>query len=245
MSVEPILHVEHLHAGYGDVPVLRDVSLTVAPGELVSLVGPNGAGKTTLLRTISGLAKPTGGTITFLGRRIDGLDAPDVGEHGLIHVPEGRALFANMTVQENLEMGAYLPRARRWMQDSIATVFEQFPLLKDRRKQYAGTLSGGEQQMLAIGRGLMARPKMLMLDEPSLGVAPRLAQEILTRLSGLARAGLTLLLVSQEVVQALEISQRAYVLENGRIVLHGTGPELLADKQIVASYLGMEASLDA
>lgn len=236
-----MLHIEGLHAGYGEVPVLRDISLSVRHGELVSLVGPNGAGKTTLLRTVSGLINPTGGSVSFLGERIDGVSAPEICKQGLIHVPEGRALFANMTVQENLEMGAFLPRARGSLQQSLDLVFEQFPVLKQRRRQYAGTLSGGEQQMLAIGRGLMSRPKLLMLDEPSLGVAPRLAQEILERLGELASGGLTLLLVTQEVVQALELAERAYVLENGRIALHGTGEQLLQDEQIVASYLGVAA----
>ncbi|HLT59272.1 MAG TPA: ABC transporter ATP-binding protein [Limnochordales bacterium] len=237
-----MLVINQLESGYGEVPVLRGVSLTVHQGELVSLVGPNGAGKTTLLRTVSGLIKPWRGSITFLGQRIDGREAPDVCRLGLIQVPEGRALFPNMTVQENLEMGAYLPGARRALRESMDLVFQRFPILKQRRRQYAGTLSGGEQQMLAIGRGLMARPKMLMLDEPTLGVAPRLAQEILLELHRLAQEGLTLLLVTQEVAQSLRLAQRAYILENGRIVLQGRGPELLANPQVAGAYLGMGAN---
>ncbi|HEY8417374.1 MAG TPA: ABC transporter ATP-binding protein [Limnochordales bacterium] len=238
-----MLIVHELESGYGEVPVLHGVSLTVNRGELVSLVGPNGAGKSTLLRTVSGLIKPWGGTVTFLGERIDDREAPDICRLGLVHVPEGRALFPHMTVQENLELGAYLPAARREMRASMELVFERFPVLKQRRRQYAGTLSGGEQQMLAIGRGLMAKPKMMMLDEPTLGVAPRLAQEILRELHRLAQDGLTLLVVTQEVVQSLRLAHRAYILENGRIVLAGSGQELLANPQVAAAYLGMEAAV--
>ena len=238
-----MLIVHELESGYGEVPVLHGVSLTVNRGELVSLVGPNGAGKSTLLRTVSGLIKPWGGTVTFLGERIDGREAPDICRLGLVHVPEGRALFPHMTVQENLELGAYLPAARREMRASMELVFERFPVLKQRCRQYAGTLSGGEQQMLAIGRGLMAKPKMMMLDEPTLGVAPRLAQEILRELHRLAQDGLTLLVVTQEVVQSLRLAHRAYILENGRIVLAGSGQELLANPQVAAAYLGMEAAV--
>jgi len=237
-----MLTVTELQSGYGEVPVLHGVSLTVERGELVSLVGPNGAGKSTLLRTISGLIRPWGGTVTFMGERIDGREAPDICRLGLVHVPEGRALFPHMTVQENLELGAYLPAARREMNATMELVFERFPILKQRRRQYAGTLSGGEQQMLAIGRGLMAKPKMMMLDEPTLGVAPRLAQEILNELHRLAQDGLTLLVVTQEVVQSLRLAHRAYILENGRVVLTGTGQELLANPQVAAAYLGIQAT---
>ena len=234
-----MLRVSNLNVAYGRLQVLWDVSLEVREGELVSLIGPNGAGKTTLLRTISGLLKPISGTIEFMGRRIDGLPPHKICRLGLIHIPEGRAIFPLMSVLENLQMWAYMGEVRENFKRNVKEVFRLFPVLKERLGQVAETLSGGEMQMLSIGRGLIAEPKLLMLDEPTIGLAPKLSELIFDSISKLHEEGLTILLVSQEVRRALELADRAYVMENGRIVLEGTGEELLENPDIKKSYLGL------
>ncbi len=234
-----MLTVEGLNVAYGSLQVLWDVEMTIQPGEIVTLVGSNGAGKSTLLKTISGLLPAQSGTITFDGAALNGLPAHDICRRGLIQVPEGRALFPRMRVLENLQLGAYLPAARAQLPASLARVYSLFPLLRERAKQDAGTLSGGEQQMVAIGRGLMGNPKLLMLDEPSLGLAPIMVESIMAALRRLNHEGLTILLVSQEVHQALDLAHRAYVLENGRIVRAGSASELREDESIKRAYLGL------
>jgi branched-chain amino acid transport system ATP-binding protein len=235
-----MLEVEQLSYSYGTQPALVEVSLRVEGSEVVTVLGANGAGKTTLLRTISGLQQPSQGTVRFLDQRIDGLPPHRICSMGLVHVPEGRQLFPEMTVLENLQLGAYLPQARKHMRTSLEQVMSLFPRLKARLGQMAGTLSGGEQQMLAIGRALMARPKLLMLDEPTLGLAPLAAHEIFEALARLVREqNVTLLLVSQEVVQALQISTRAYILETGRVVGEGSASEMLTNPKVREAYLGI------
>ena len=233
-----MLEVRGLSVAYGDVRVLHDVALRVGQGEIVSLVGANGAGKTTTLRAISGLLPALEGRVTFDGEAITGRRPSRIVERGLAHVPEGRQLFTNMTVHENLEMGAYLPRAKTAAGETLAWVTGLFPRLAERRTQLAGTLSGGEQQMVAIGRALMARPRLLMLDEPSLGLAPVVVGSIFANLAAINRDGLTILLVEQNVLRALKCSHRAYVLENGTITLSGASATLLADERIKRAYLG-------
>ncbi|MGE5265647.1 MAG: ABC transporter ATP-binding protein [Acidobacteriota bacterium] len=233
-----MLEVERINFAYGVQQALWGVSLRVNEGEFVALVGSNGAGKTTLMRIISGLSTPTSGQVQFGGRSLVALPTHRICEMGIIHIPEGRKLFPQMTVRENLEIGAYSPALRR-RGENLERVFRLFPILKEREKQDAGTLSGGEQQMLAIGRGLMSSPKLLILDEPTLGLAPKLAASLLDTLKLLNDEGITILLVSQEVTHALQLAQRAYVLENGRNVLEGTGIALLQDPQIRAAYLGL------
>lgn len=233
-----MLEVERINFAYGVQQALWGVSLRVNEGEFVALVGSNGAGKTTLMRIISGLSTPTSGQVQFGGRSLVALPTHRICEMGIIHIPEGRKLFPQMTVRENLEIGAYSPALRR-RGENLERVFRLFPILKEREKQDAGTLSGGEQQMLAIGRGLMSSPKLLILDEPTLGLAPKLAASLLDTLKLLNDEGITILLVSQEVTHALQLAQRAYVLENGRNVLEGTGAALLQDPQIRAAYLGL------
>jgi len=234
-----LLEVRELVAGYGEVRVLRGISLWVGAGEVVALVGSNGAGKTTTLRTISGLIRPVAGEVIFNGRRIDGLKPHEVVRLGVVQVPEGRKLFPTLTVLENLELGAYIPEAKRYRAQSLELVFEFFPVLAERRNQAAGTLSGGQQQMLAIARALMARPKLLMLDEPSLGLAPNVVTEIFRKVSQIREAGTTVLLVEQNVRRALKVADRGYVLENGRIVLEGSGAELLTNDHVRRAYLGI------
>jgi branched-chain amino acid transport system ATP-binding protein len=221
------------------VPVLRGVSLTVGEGEIVSVVGANGGGKTTLLKTISGLIKPSLGCIEFMGQRIDALPPHDICRRRLIQVPEGRQLFPKMKVINNLEMGAYLSEARKNTAQSLERVYSLFPIFKERTNQKAGLLSGGEQQMLAIGRALMSMPKLLMLDEPSEGLSPLFTDNVFETLRILGEQGLTILLVSQEVERSLELSHRAYVLENGRITVEGKSSEMLCDDKVRESYLGM------
>lgn len=233
-----MLEVERINFAYGVQQALWSVSLRVSEGEFVALVGSNGAGKTTLMRIISGLLTPSSGQVQFGGRSLVALPTHRICEMGVIHIPEGRKLFPQMTVRENLEIGAYSPALRRG-RESVERVFRLFPILKEREKQDAGTLSGGEQQMLAIGRGLMSSPKLLILDEPTLGLAPKLAASLLDTLTTLNDEGITILLVSQEVTHALQLAQRAYVLENGRNVLEGTGTALLQDAQIRTAYLGL------
>ena len=237
-----MLRVEGLCAAYGELEVLHEVRLTVEAGQIVSIIGPNGAGKTTLLRALSGLHPVARGAVVFEGEVISGLPPHVICERGFVHVPEGRLLFPSMSVREHLELGAYGRRARMRLKDRMEYVFTLFPFLREREDQQAGTLSGGEQQVLAIARALMADPRLLALDEPSLGLAPRAAMEIFATLRSLNQSGLTILLVSQEVTQALSMAHRAYVLETGRVVLEGPGQELLHDPKIVASYLGIISS---
>jgi branched-chain amino acid transport system ATP-binding protein len=236
---EPALTVGDLRAGYGDVPVLRGVSLEVAAGEIVALVGPNGAGKTTTLRAVAGLLAPTAGTVRFEGHRIAGRPAHEVVARGLLLVPEGRKLFPSLTVQENLDLGAYLREAKARRAESLDRVLSLFPILGERRRQTAGTLSGGEQQMLAIGRSLMGRPRLLMLDEPSLGLAPLVVDRIFDVVQRISVEGMPVLLVEQNVRRSLQIAQRAYVLQQGAITLAGPARELLAHEDIRRAYLGL------
>ncbi|HEY8531591.1 MAG TPA: ABC transporter ATP-binding protein [Limnochorda sp.] len=234
-----MLEVQGVDAFYGPVQVLWNVSFQVKEGELVTLVGANGAGKTTTLRVLSGLLHPRRGRILFQGEPIENLPAHRVTDLGLAHIPEGRQLFPDMTVEENLLTGSYLPRARAARQESLERVYETFPRLRERRSQLAGSLSGGEQQMLAIGRALMSRPRLLMLDEPSLGLAPLLVKEVFRIVQEIRAQGVTVLLVEQNVHQALAVADRAYVLENGRITLEGTGTDPLGDERVRAAYLGI------
>ncbi len=234
-----MLRVEKLNVGYAGVAVLRDVSLTVNDGEIVSVVGANGGGKTTLLKTISGLLGPSSGSIEFMGERTDQLPPHEICQRGLIQVPEGRQLFPKMKVINNLEMGAYLPEARKQTAQSLERVYNLFPIFRERKHQRAGLLSGGEQQMLAIGRALMSVPKLLMLDEPSEGLSPLFTANVFDTLKILGDQGLTILLVSQEVELSLALSNRAYVLENGQITLEGKSSDLLCDDKVRESYLGM------
>jgi len=234
-----MLEVNGINVFYGDIQALWDVSFEVGEGELVVIVGSNGAGKTTTLKTISGLMHPEGGSISFLGQRIDQASPHRIVEMGIAHIPEGRGLFPYMTVLENLEMGAYTRRAREKKDESLEWVYQLFPILAERRGQLAGTLSGGEQQMLAIGRGLMSRPRLLMLDEPSLGLAPMLVLDVFETVKQINEQGVTVMLVEQNVRHALELADRAYVLENGRTTLQGTGKELLENDYVKEAYLGM------
>ncbi len=234
-----LLELRGVHAGYKGVPVLRDVSLSVDEGQIVAVVGSNGAGKTTLLRTISGLLTPTEGQVLLHGRSIAGAAPHQIVSAGIVQVPEGRQLFPHMTVAENLEMGAYGPRGRPHAAQSLAAVFGLFPALAERRKQLARTLSGGEQQMLAIGRALMGRPELLLMDELSLGLAPLVVEKIFDSIREINSRGTTILLVEQNVVEALSLAHKAYVLENGRMVMEGQGKALLEDAQLKEAYLGI------
>jgi len=234
-----MLEVEGLAAGYGDLLAVRSVSLSVQAGECVALVGANGAGKTTTLRALSGLIPIRAGRAVFQGHSLSGLASRDVVALGLAHVPEGRQVFTALSVRENLEMGAQAPMARSVRGESLAQVFALFPRLREREGQAAGTLSGGEQQMLAIGRGLMARPRLLLLDEPSLGLAPLAVRHILEIVSTVNRQGTTILLVEQNVRRALALCGRGYVIENGEITLSGSRDELLRSAHVRQAYLGM------
>jgi len=234
-----MLKANKVNVFHGKLQAIWDVSLEVGEREFVTIIGPNGAGKTTLLMAISGVIKPSSGSIEFQGERLDGVPPHRICERGIIQVPEGRKIFPLMKVSENLEMGAYLSEPRKSVADSMERVYHLFPVLKERQNQLAGTLSGGEQQMLALGRGLMSQPKLLMLDEPTLGLSPKLAIEMLGTLKLLNEQGVTILLVSQEVLHSLEITQRAYVLENGRVALEGASEKLLANEDIRKSYLGL------
>jgi branched-chain amino acid transport system ATP-binding protein len=234
-----LLLVDGVRAGYQGVTALWDVSFSVAEGQVVTLLGSNGAGKTTTLRTISGLLTAISGSIVFEGRDITRARTDQIVELGIVHVPEGRQLWPRMSVRENLELGAYLPRAKARRAESLARVFGLFPRLKERRNQAAGTLSGGERQMCALARGLMGLPRLLMLDEPSLGLAPRLVSEMFDSLRSLRDEGLTVLLVEQNVHQALELADVGYVLETGRIVLGGSSSDLLASPLVRSAYLGV------
>ena len=234
-----LLKVENLNVSYGDVQVLHDVSLEVKRGEVVTIVGANAAGKSTLLRALSGLLKKVSGSIRFNSEEILGKPAFEIAEKGLVHVPEGRQVFPLMTVQENLEIGAYTQRIRGNLKEKLKEVYEIFPALLEHKGQAAGSLSGGEQQMLAIARGLMADPILLMVDEPSLGLAPILVAKTFRTLEEIKGEDVTILLVEQNVVRALEFSDRAYVLENGRVTLQGTGPDLLKDPYLKRAYMGL------
>jgi branched-chain amino acid transport system ATP-binding protein len=234
-----LLRVDGIEVGYGDVTAVRDVSLEVREGEAVALIGANGAGKTTTLRAVSGLLPLRRGRIEFRGQRLDGLPPAEIVARGIAHVPEGRQLFPTMTVRENLDLGARTRTARAGRGEMLERVFELFPRLRERREQLAGTLSGGEQQMCAIGRGLMARPQLLMLDEPSLGLAPVLVKAIFEDLGRINGQGITVLLVEQNVLRSLHLAHRGYVLENGRMTLSGPRDELLASGHIKQAYLGL------
>jgi branched-chain amino acid transport system ATP-binding protein len=234
-----MLRVRTLEVAYGKIQALWGVSFEVRAGEIVALVGANGAGKTTTLKTISGLLRPLSGTITLDDRRIDQGTPDEMVGLGVVHVPEGRKLFPQMSVRDNLLLGGYSPAARRARPQLLEEVFRIFPRLRERQEQLAGTLSGGEQQMVAIGRGLMAGPKILMLDEPSLGLAPIMVEEVFRVIRGINERGVTVLLVEQNTGIALELAHRGYVLESGRVVLEGTGPELLANARVREAYLGM------
>jgi len=234
-----MLSVKQLVVLYQELRALRGVFLEVAEGDLVALIGSNGAGKTTLLNTISGLIPAAKGKISWQGSSILGMSPDRICREGIIQVPEGRKLFAQMTLDENLEMGAYLPSARHHSKESRHMVFEIFPILAERRRQVVGSLSGGEQQMVAVARAVMAKPKLLMLDEPSLGLAPIVASDIFRIVADLNQSGLTVFLVSQEVLQTLSTAKHGYVLENGTVTLSGPADQLLADPRIKESYLGL------
>jgi len=233
-----MLEIENLAAGYGGASVLRDVSVHVAAGEIVAVLGANGVGKTTLNQTLSGLVRASAGRITFAGERIDGLSAPEIVARGLVHVPEGRKIFPDLSVRENLDLGAYR-RGKEHRARNIERIFAIFPRLKERERQSAGTLSGGEQQMLAIGRGLMAEPRLIILDEPSLGLSPLLVEEMFGLIRDIARDGLSVMLVEQNVVQSLEVAARAYVIANGVIALSGSASDLARDPELEKTYLGL------
>jgi len=234
-----LLNLVNVNTYYGDVQALRDVSLRIKEGQIASIIGSNGAGKSTTLNTISGVLRSSSGTIEFLGRRIENLPPHQIVDLGLVQIPEARLLFPFMTVLENLELGAYTPKARKGKEEKLEAVFGLFPVLEERATQLAGTLSGGEQQMLAIARGLMARPKLLMLDEPSLGLAPLLVRQVFGRVKEINAQGITVLLVEQNVFHTLSIADEAYVLENGRVVLEGDGKEILDNPQVKEAYLGI------
>ena len=235
-----MLTLSGVTASYRSVKALAGVSIEVGDGEAVALLGANGAGKSTTLRAISGLMRLASGTITFGGVNLGALPAYKIAELGIAHVPEGRQVFPEMTVTENLEMGAYLPSAKVERSRTLDVVFGLFPVLAERRAQLAGTLSGGEQQMLAVGRGLMLRPRLLMLDEPSLGLAPVVADATFNKIQEIHAMGMAILLVEQNVSRALALVRRAYVLESGRIVMHGTSAELTNNRQVQAAYLGID-----
>jgi branched-chain amino acid transport system ATP-binding protein len=234
-----MLELSHVSASYGAVPALTEVTISVGEGEAVGLLGANGAGKSTTLRTISGLLRATSGAITFAGRNIAALPPYKVTELGIAHVPEGRQVFPELTVQENLEIGAYVPAAKAERKRSLDLVLGIFPVLAARRKQLAGTMSGGEQQMLAVGRGLMLKPRLLMLDEPSLGLAPVVTDVTFQKIQEIHAMGTAILLVEQNVSRALTLVQRAYVLESGKVIMHGGSSELANNKQVQAAYLGL------
>ena len=234
-----MIELKGVSASYRSVPAIREVSINVGEGEAVGLLGANGAGKSTTLRSISGLVKLTAGSITFLGQDLAALAPHRITELGIAHVPEGRQVFPEMTVNENLEIGSYAPRARAERARSLEFVYGIFPRLAERRKQLAGTMSGGEQQMLALGRGMMLKPRLLMLDEPSLGLAPVMTDATFQKIQEIHSMGTAVLLVEQNVNRALTLVQRAYVLESGRVIMHGTSAELANNKQVQAAYLGI------
>jgi branched-chain amino acid transport system ATP-binding protein len=234
-----VLALSAVSAGYASVPAISDISIAVGEGEAVGLLGANGAGKSTTLRAISGLVRPTSGTITFFGQTITALPAYKVTELGIAHVPEGRQVFPELTVKENLEIGAYIASAKAARARTLELVFNIFPILAERRRQFAGTLSGGEQQMLAVGRGLMLQPRLLMLDEPSLGLAPVVTDATFQKIQEIHAMGTAILLVEQNVSRALTLVQRAYVLESGKVIMQGTSAELVNNQQVQTAYLGL------
>jgi branched-chain amino acid transport system ATP-binding protein len=234
-----LLKLENISTHYGDVQALRNVSFEIKNGEVVSIIGSNGAGKSTTLNTISGVLRASSGTIEFMGRRTENLYPHQIVDQGIVQIPEARLLFPYMTVLENLELGAFTPKARKEKEENLKVVFGLFPILKERKGQLAGTLSGGEQQMVAIARGLMARPKLLMLDEPSLGLSPLMVKQVFHTIKEINAHAITVLLVEQNVFHSLSLANRAYVLENGGIVLEGEGKELLNNPQVREAYLGI------
>ncbi len=234
-----LLAMDDVRAGYGDFQALFNITLEIKTGEIVTLIGANGAGKTTTLRVISGLLRSQHGKLQFEGQDISKLPPHEIVIRGVSHVPEGRQLFPHMSVEENLALGAYISRVRPKLKEAMEEQFELFPRLKERRRQLAGTLSGGEQQMVAIARGLMTAPKLLLLDEPSLGLAPKIVEEVFAKIQQIGKSGLTVLIVEQNVVDGLSISDRGYVVENGGITLQGTPKELLGNEQIREAYLGL------
>lgn len=236
---EALLAMDDVRASYGDFQALFNITLEIRVGEVVTLIGANGAGKTTTLRVISGLLRCQRGRLQFEGQDISKLPPHDIVSRGISHVPEGRQLFPHMSVEENLALGAYINRVRPKLRESVEEQFALFPRLKERRKQLAGTLSGGEQQMVAIARGLMTAPKLLLLDEPSLGLAPKIVEEVFAKIQQIGKSGVTVLIVEQNVVDGLSISDRGYVVENGEIALQGTPAELLGNEQVRAAYLGL------
>ena len=233
-----MLEVKDLNVYYGAIHAIKDISFEVNEGEIITLIGANGAGKTTTLHAVSGLLRPKSGSIHFCGKEITHTDAYEIPKLGLAQVPEGRRVFANMTVMENLEMGAYIRSSKENLNEEYERIFQRLPRLKERRKQAAGTLSGGEQQMLAIGRALMSKPKMLLLDEPSMGLSPILVQEIFSIIQDVNKSGVTVLLVEQNAKMALNIANRAYVLETGQVVMKGDAKELSNNEQVRKAYLG-------
>ena len=235
---ETMLKIDNIHVYYGAIHALKGVSLEVRKGEIVTLIGANGAGKSTTLRTVSGLLAPKSGGISFLGENIAGTPAHEIVKHGISQVPEGRRIFAEMSVQENLELGAFTRKDKDGVAKDFDLVYRRFPRLEERRKQQAGTLSGGEQQMLAMGRALMSRPQLLLLDEPSMGLAPLLIKEIFSIIEDINREGTTVLLVEQNANMALSIAHRAYVMETGRITLQGAAKDLAASEDVRKAYLG-------
>lgn len=234
-----MLDVKQISGGYGDIQILHQISLNIEKGEMVSVLGANGAGKTTLLLTLSGILRPTEGEIYFLNGRLDGLEPHLIVQKGVVRIPEGRKIFQEMTVLENLELGSYIRTAKRYRKENLSKVFVLFPRLEERKDQFAGTLSGGEQQMLAIGRGLMTLPQILMLDEPSLGLAPLIVMNLFEVIKGINQEGTTILLVEQNMQLALSAVQRGYVLENGKIILEGKSENLLKEDYMRKAYLGI------
>ncbi|MGH6649029.1 ABC transporter ATP-binding protein [Aquabacterium sp.] len=239
MSASPLLELRQLSVAYGGIQAVKGLNLHLNQGELVSLIGANGAGKTTTLKAICGLLEPQSGEVLYQGKGLKGQGAWDLVAQGLVMVPEGRGIFTRMTIDENLSMGAYLRRDAAGIQADTEAVYQRFPRLKERRRQLAGTLSGGEQQMLAMGRALLARPKLLLLDEPSMGLAPIMVDKIFEVIADIADQGVTVLLVEQNAHRALEIAHRAYVMDSGELVLEGPAQNLLNDPQVQAAYLGL------
>jgi branched-chain amino acid transport system ATP-binding protein len=233
-----MLNVNGIDVFYGNIHALKGVSLEINEGEIVTLIGANGAGKSTLLKTLSGLLKPKSGSIEYLGNSISGKAPQSIVKVGISHVPEGRRVFANMSVEENLELGAYLRKDKAGIRNDIQSVYELFPRLQERRKQLSGTLSGGEQQMLAMGRAILAKPKLLLLDEPSMGLAPLMVKTIFQIIEKINQDGTTILLVEQNANMALSVADRAYVIETGKVVISGTAAELQASEEIKKAYLG-------
>jgi branched-chain amino acid transport system ATP-binding protein len=234
-----MLNLHNVSSSYGDIRILKGIDLSVRPKEIMTIVGSNGAGKSTLINVISGLIRCTSGEIYFMEERIDSLPPHEIVNRGIVQIPEGRMLFPEMTVMENLEMGSYIPRAAAHRKERLAEVVKLFPRLEERKNQLAGSLSGGEQQMAAIARGLMADPKLLMFDEPSLGLAPVVVEEMFNAIREINGRGISVLLVEQNVFHALSIADRAFVLENGEVVMEGTGKEILSNEKIREAYLGI------